>query len=313
MDRLLSRRRRRAPIEAASDVGSAVEPPGSRRTGGRRWGGVLLLAALVTSGLSACGGPEPQARSTPTRTALPATPPPSPTASGTPPAGASPSATAAPSYRQVPAGLAGREWTYIPTQSKVVALTFDAGANADGVASIIGTLKQDQVRATFFLTGDFVEKFPAPSRAIAAAGERIGDHSVSHPYFTDLSNEAIRQQVLQAESQIRSITGADPWPFFRFPYLDRDSRTIAVVNSVGFAAIGVTVDTLGWKGTSSGITVDSIVARVLASLRPGEIVLMHCGSNPTDHSTLDAAALPQVIAELRARGYSFVTLDAILS
>ena len=55
----------------------------------------------------------------------------------------------------------------------------------------------------------------------------------------------------------------------------------------------------------------TIVSRVLGSLRPGEIVLMHCGSNPSDHSTLDAAALPSVISQLRARGYSFVTLDAL--
>jgi hypothetical protein len=53
------------------------------------------------------------------------------------------------------------------------------------------------------------------------------------------------------------------------------------------------------------------VNRVLGSLQPGEIVLMHCGSNPTDHSTLDANALPTVVQNLQARGYSFVTLDAL--
>lgn len=54
-----------------------------------------------------------------------------------------------------------------------------------------------------------------------------------------------------------------------------------------------------------------MAARVLAALRPGEIVLMHVGSNPNDHTTFDADALPQVISELRARGYSFVTLNAL--
>jgi peptidoglycan/xylan/chitin deacetylase (PgdA/CDA1 family) len=58
--------------------------------------------------------------------------------------------------------------------------------------------------------------------------------------------------------------------------------------------------------------VQTVVSRVLANLRPGEIVLMHCGSNPNDHSTLDADALPTVIRDLRSRGYSFVTLDAML-
>jgi hypothetical protein len=76
--------------------------------------------------------------------------------------------------------------------------------------------------------------------------------------------------------------------------------------------VGWTVDTLGWEGTSGGITVQKIVNRILGSLQPGEIVLMHCGSNPSDHSTLDADAFPAVIKELRARGYSFfVTVDAL--
>jgi peptidoglycan-N-acetylglucosamine deacetylase len=84
-----------------------------------------------------------------------------------------------------------------------------------------------------------------------------------------------------------------------------------VVNDVGYAAVGWTVDTLGWEGSSAGITAASIVARVLAGLRPGEIVLIHVGSNPNDAS-LDADALASVIESIKAAGYSFVTLDALL-
>ena len=117
--------------------------------------------------------------------------------------------------------------------------------------------------------------------------------------------------MLSAQSQINSVTGADPWPWFRFPYGDYNAHAISVVNGAGFVPVGWTVDTLGWKGTSGGITAQTVVNRVLGSLQPGEIVLMHCGSNPDDHSTLDANALPTVIQALQARGYSFVTLDAL--
>ena len=68
--------------------------------------------------------------------------------------------------RPVPPGLGGQNWTAIPTHAKVVALTFDAGANADGVQPILGTLAKYRVRATFFLTGNFVRDFRAPSKAI---------------------------------------------------------------------------------------------------------------------------------------------------
>ena len=220
-----------------------------------------------------------------------------------------PAASAA--TQPVPPGLGGRNWTAIPTHAKVVALTFDAGANADGVPSILATLARYHVPATFFLTGNFVRDFPAQSKAIAAAGYRIGDHSISHPYFTKLTDAQIRDQVLSAQSQITSVTGADPWPWFRFPYGDYNQHTISVVNGAGFVPVGWTVDTLGWEGTSGGISTGTVVNRVLGSLQPGEIVLMHCGSNPDDHSTLDANALPTVIQNLQARGYSFVTLDAL--
>ena len=229
-------------------------------------------------------------------------------ATGGTPATAREAATA--QLQAAPAGLGGRVWNVIPTHARVVALTFDAGANADGVASILSTLKANHVAASFFLTGNFTTGFPGQAKAMAAAA-RAGDHSVSHPYFTRLTNAQMRQQVLGAQQTIKTVTGADPAPWFRFPYGDYNSHTVSVVNSAGFVPVGWTVDTLGWEGTSGGITTAKIVSRVLGSLQPGEIVLMHCGSNPTDHSTLDADALPSVISQLRARGYAFVTLDAL--
>lgn len=213
--------------------------------------------------------------------------------------------------RPVSGRLAGQDWTHIPTTRRVVALTFDAGANADGVASILATLRRDDVPATFFLTGAFVRDFPGPARAIAAAGERIGDHTISHPHLTQLGDAAVRQQILGAEQQIIAVTGQDPSPLFRFPFGDADARTIVIANRAGYVPVRWTVDTLGWEGTAGHISAAMVATRVLAALRPGEIVLMHVGSNPADRTTFDADALPQVISELRARGYSFVTLDAL--
>lgn len=103
-------------------------------------------------------------------------------------------------------------------------------------------------------------------------------------------------------------------PLFRFPFGDRDSRTIAAVNANGYVCVRWTVDTLGWKGTlKGGITAQIIVDRVLAGAHPGAIMMMHVGANPDDGTTLDADALPTVISQLRARGYGFVTLDALLT
>ena len=224
------------------------------------------------------------------------------------PSGTSPApAGAAP----VTGWLAGKDWTAIPTTRPVAALTFDAGANADAVPSILATLRREGVPATFFLTGDFVRDFPAAARSIAAAGFRIGDHTVTHPHLTQLSDAAVRHEILGGAQQIASVTGKNPLPLFRFPFGDADRRTIAMANQAGYVPVRWTVDTLGWQGTAGHISAAAVVSRVLAAARPGEIILMHVGSNPDDHTTFDADALPRVISELRALGYSFVTLDAL--
>jgi peptidoglycan/xylan/chitin deacetylase (PgdA/CDA1 family) len=244
------------------------------------------------------------ARSTPAPTTTAAEPPspaPRPTA---------PSARPSPTTG-VPAAFAGREVTLIPTSRNVVALTFDAGANADAVPSILDTLARERVRATFFLTGDFVDRYPAASRSIVAAGHRLGNHSVDHPHFPTLTAAELRAEVVGAQRTIAATTGADSRPFFRFPYGDRTAATVSAVNGLGYVAVRWTVDSLGWQGIAAQ-SVGSVTARVLGAARPGEIVLMHVGSHPTDRSMLDADALPGVIAGLRQRGYAFVTLDALV-
>lgn len=260
----------------------------------------------------------------PATSATPASP--SPSVTGTP----SPSATRSPkpsvttpgppapppkppaTTPAIPSRLLGQDIERIPTQRKIVALTFDAGANPDGLPSILATLRREKVPATFFLTGEFARAYPQQSRTVVADGHRVANHSDTHPHFPPLSDTALRAQVRDAQRSISGVTGRNPQPFFRFPYGDRDTRTIRAVNQLGYVAVRWTVDTLGWQGTTGGRSVDSVVGRVVGALRPGEIVLLHVGSHPGDRSTLDADALPRIISELRERGYQFVTLDALL-
>jgi peptidoglycan/xylan/chitin deacetylase (PgdA/CDA1 family) len=198
----------------------------------------------------------------------------------------------------------------VPTTRKVVALTFDAGASNAGVASILSTLSQQRVPATFFLTGDFVDEYPSSARAMARYP--IGNHTYNHPDLTGLTDSQVRSEIRSAGSRITAVTGQNPRPYFRFPYGAVNSRVIRIANAECYVPFRWTVDTLGWKGTSGGQSVSTVVNRVLAAARPGEIVLMHVGSHPTDGSTLDASALPKVISGLRAKGYSFVTLESVL-
>ncbi|WP_223932667.1 polysaccharide deacetylase family protein [Arthrobacter sp. StoSoilB5] len=202
--------------------------------------------------------------------------------------------------------------TSIPGAGNQIALTFDGGANAAGLQSILSTLDREHVRATFFLTGTWAAANPDGVARIMAAAHRLGNHSMTHTAFTQLTDPMIADEIGRAESAIVAAGGA-PRPFFRFPFGDRDSRTINTVNGLGYVPVRWSVDTLGWKGTSGGMARESVVQRVLGGLQPGGIILMHVGSNPDDGSTLDADALPLIIEGTRSAGFDFVTLDALLA
>ena len=288
---------------------------------------VLALGlALVTAGCGAAPTADPVTGATPAAvtTAVPTpgttrstlTRPPAETSAAEPStAETSTAETSAPEPgaedRSIPADLVGLDLEVMPGADRVVALTFDAGANDAAVTSILQTLDDKDVTATFFLTGRWVEVYPDRAREIAARYP-VANHSVTHADLTTLSDEAARAEVLDAEATTLDVTGQDPRPWWRFPLGARDDRTIALVNDLGYVSFRWTVDTLGWQGTSGGRSADEVHDRVLDGLQPGEIVLLHVGSHPTDGSMLDAEALPGIIDAIRAEGYAFVTLDAVV-
>lgn len=200
----------------------------------------------------------------------------------------------------------------MPVSGKLVALTFDGGSGAQGARSILDTLADEGVPATFFLTGEFARSFPETAARIGREHD-VGNHTQSHPDFTTLGDDAVRGEVRAAEAAIEEATGQDPRRFFRFPFGARDARTIGLLNSLCYVPFRWTVDTLGWQGTSGGSSVASVVQRVVDGAAPGEIVLMHLGAHPEDGSTLDADALPQVIDALRDRGYELVSLTEVMA
>jgi len=206
----------------------------------------------------------------------------------------------------------GEDISRIKTGKKVIALTFDGGANADGIAKILSILKDNGIKGTFFLTGKFIEKYPNETAMIFASGGDVGNHSYSHPYFTKLTNEEISTELEITENALSKLN-LEFHPFFRFPYGDRNKEAISAINEKNYISIRWTVDSLGWKGTSGGMTKETIESRVLSKAVPGAIVLMHLGSNPDDKTQLDSQALPGIISALKTQGYEFVTITELLT
>ena len=109
------------------------------------------------------------------------------------------STTPAPPPCSIPPRFAGQDLSRLPDRDKVIALTFDGGANADGVPSIRATLRTMEVKATFFLTGSFVKAFPAKSARLAAR-DVVGNHTMTHPDLTTLTDAQITSQVRGART-----------------------------------------------------------------------------------------------------------------
>jgi peptidoglycan/xylan/chitin deacetylase (PgdA/CDA1 family) len=213
--------------------------------------------------------------------------------------------------------MVGNQWSSLPTNQPIVALTFDCGSNDGGIPKILSALKAGGATATFTLTGVFTMTYPQVAREIAAAGYDIADHTVHHLDLTTLSPSEASAEITQAAQIIESVTGRNPSPIFRFPYGSYNSSLVQMVNGLGYGGFLWTIDTLGWEGTtasgsgSGGQTVQSVETRALGALTPGEIILMHCGAAP-DNTTLDADALPVIIQQIKAKGYRFVTLHGFL-
>ena len=297
-----------APDPDAVSSPSPATPPGSTQASPAP--GSPTPSPSPTPSSSSSPSPSPTTVAPSPGTPTPPTPSVSPPPASTAPP-ASPSAPV-PSTSALLQVWAGQDIEAFDTPRKVVALTFDGGASGEAVESILATLETYRVPATFFVTGAFARAYPGSVTAMAAAGHPVGNHSDTHPYFTQTTNEEIRAELAAAERSISALTGATTTPLFRFPYGDLTDLDIRVVNAAGYIPVRWTVDTLGWKGTSAGITTSVVRQRVLDRLRPGQIVLMHVGAHPEDNSTLDADALPGIIEDLRARGYGFTTLPDLL-
>lgn len=197
------------------------------------------------------------------------------------------------------------------TDRNVVALTFDAGADAGNTAGILDILSANHIQATFAITGLWAEANPALVKRIAAGGNQIVDHSWDHPSFSGYSTKSapltatqITEELVRTDALIRQLTGTGTGGWFRPPYGDRNAAVDQVAGAAGYRYdLMWTVDTLGWEGVSP----QTVLQRSMASAMPGEIILMHVGAASTD-----ATALPSVIDAFEARGYGFGTVSSMV-
>ena len=189
----------------------------------------------------------------------------------------------------------------VQKDSNVCALTFDAAWGNEDTQQLIDILGKYKVKATFFVVGEWVDKFPESVKALHDAGHEIMNHSDDHAYFTKLSADQIKAQLDSCNSKIEAITGVRP-DLFRPPYGDYNDSVVSTVRNCGMYTIQWNVDSLDWKNLESS----AIAERVLKRIEPGSIILFHNAAKNTP------AALPSVIEGLIQQGYTMVPVSQLI-
>ncbi|MCD8254458.1 MAG: polysaccharide deacetylase family protein [Oscillospiraceae bacterium] len=189
----------------------------------------------------------------------------------------------------------------VQRDDKAVSLTFDAAWGAEDTQQLIDILTSYGARATFFVVGDWAERYPEAVAALHDAGMEVMTHSDDHAHFSSLSSEEIAANLKAGCDKVEDITGVRP-TLFHCPYGEYDDHVIETVESLGLTAIQWDVDSLDWKGLSA----EEISSRVLGGVSSGSIVLFH---NAAEHTP---EALPGIIESLLADGYKLIPVSELL-
>jgi peptidoglycan/xylan/chitin deacetylase (PgdA/CDA1 family) len=194
----------------------------------------------------------------------------------------------------------------VPTNEKVVALTYDDGPHPVYTRQILDILDKYHVKATFFMIGRLMEQYPDIVNDVLKRGHVIANHTYTHPgnIESDTSAQVIRE-LEQCEQVIERMTGRRA-NFFRPPRGLIDSTVFSIAQDEGYQTILWTVS----ADHHDAPTPELMAQRVLKLNRPGGIILAHDGTFPTRWK--DVAATPLIIEGLKKQGYRFVTIPELL-
>jgi len=192
------------------------------------------------------------------------------------------------------------------TESKALYLTFDNGYENGYTPPILDVLKAKRVPAAFFLTGHYVQSRPDLVKRMVEEGHLIGNHSWSHPDMTQLSDEAIRRELDKVKEAVAAITPQKEMDFFRPPRGIFSERVLAAGRRGGYIGVFWSIAYADWDvNRQKGMR--HAYESVVSQLHPGAIILLHSVSRD------NAEALAAIIDEARRQGYTFKSLDQLLS
>jgi len=188
-----------------------------------------------------------------------------------------------------------------PTEKQEISLAINVAWGTEYIPQLLEILEKKDVHATFFLVGNWVEKFPDLTATIKEAGHILGNHGYRHRHPKQLAKEELIELIKKNEDLIRKKANYKT-NLFAPPYGEVDSRVVKIADEIGYKTIMWTVDTIDWQRPDPEV----INQRVSNKVVNGAIILMH----PTK-PTVDA--LPKMIDELKQDGYQIVPIPELLA
>ena len=194
--------------------------------------------------------------------------------------------------------LSGESVRVAPSGGKLIALTFDDGPNGSLTYQLLDILESESISVTFFVLGKAAQAYPDIVKRAAADGHEIGSHTWGHADLTTLSAGRILSEVDDAADIIEKTTGFKP-SVTRPPYGEYNSMVLEAIET---PVIMWSVDPMDWKFQDA----DTVYQNVVNVVKDGDIILLH------DSYSTSVQAAARIIAELKSRGFTFVTVSELL-
>ena len=189
----------------------------------------------------------------------------------------------------------------VDTEENKIALTINCAWNAEDIDLILETLSKNEVKDTFFMVGEWVNKFPDAVKKIRESGNEIANHSESHAHVNNLSYEENVEQIIECSDRIQNITGK-PTTLYRGPYGEYNNTVVKAADDANHIMVQWSIDTLDYNG----LTGEQMWQRIGPKLKKGSIILMHNGTENT------ALSLDMIIKNIKEKGLDLVTVSELI-
>ena len=189
----------------------------------------------------------------------------------------------------------------VETEENKIAFTMNCAWNADDIDSILETLEKNNVKITFFMVGEWIDKYQEAAKKIYEAGHEIANHSDTHKHVNNLSYEENVEEIKKANEKIKNITGKENI-LYRAPYGEYNNTVVKAAKENGYIPIQWNLDTLDY----TGLTGEEMWKRLDKKLKNGDIILSHNGTAYT------ADSLDMLIKNIKKKGFEIVKVSDLI-